>query len=82
VPGPCLPAETTFADLAARFALDGFKHGKPRHLGAEAEAIDRELCRRLRCPGCGRRGMEYLPHHKGRNYRVLARCGCGAAEEM
>lgn len=62
--------------------LAGFAPGAPVHVRRETQAIDRDLCRRLRCGTCHRRGLTYHPYHKGRIYRVLAVCACGASEEI
>ncbi len=71
------------AELIHALEAAGYRHGPPPHLSDEARAIDRQLCRRVRCPGCGKRRMEYVPFHRDRGYRVVARCGhCGTGEEL
>ena len=72
-------------ELAQQFTADGFVPGAPPHVGLEVQAIDRRVCRQLRCPACRRRWMAYHPWHRGEQYRVLAVCqqpGCGGAEEV
>jgi hypothetical protein len=71
--------------LAAELLAEGLREGTPRHLTAQSKAIDRRLCRRLRCPACRRRGLSYRPLTDGRRYVVLAvytGADCGAAEEV
>jgi hypothetical protein len=69
--------------LAAELLEEGLQVGVPPRLTARAASIDRQLCRRLRCPVCQRRGMGYHPFHGGGRYVVLAVCPrCGAAEEV
>jgi hypothetical protein len=72
----------TARDLAAALPAVGLRPGTPAHLAARAECIDRQLCGALRCPGCRRRGLSYLPFTDGRRYLVLAVCRCGAAVEV
>jgi hypothetical protein len=69
--------------LAAELFAEGLHEGTPPGLSARAEAIDRQVCRRLRCPACKRRGMAYKPFHGAGRYTVLATCRrCGAGEQV
>jgi hypothetical protein len=68
--------------LAAELLGEGLVPGTPPHLSAQAQSIDRQLCRQLRCPACKRRGLSYQPFHGAGRYVVLAVCRCGAAEEV
>jgi Flp pilus assembly pilin Flp len=78
-----LAAPQTAAAIEQQFAVEGFRPGAPRHITAQSQAIDRLVCRRLKCPACRKRGCDYRPFTDGRAYRVLACCqACGAAEEM
>jgi hypothetical protein len=70
--------------LGADLYEEGLRPGTPRHLTAQAQAIDRRLCLAVRCPAC-RRGMAYRPFTNGGRYVVLAVCtraDCGAALEV
>jgi hypothetical protein len=68
--------------LAADLFAEGLQPGTPPHLTARAASIDRQLCRRMKCPVCRRLGMTCYPFTDGRRYVVLAVCRCGAAEEF
>jgi hypothetical protein len=81
-PQPRLIGVCCALGLAALLQEDGLRPGTPLHLTARAESIDRQLCRRLRCPACRKRGMAYRPLTDGRRYVVLAVFRCGAAEEV
>jgi hypothetical protein len=71
------------AALARALRAAGFAPGRPARVGEAGARIGRGLCRRLTCPGCGRRGLAYRPWQQGRRYRILATCaGCGGAEEV
>jgi hypothetical protein len=73
----------TARGLACVLRAAGYVRGLPRAVGAAAAAIDRGLCRRCVCPGCGRQGLEFRPWHRGGSYRVVSACReCGAAEEL
>lgn len=70
------------AELRGQLRAEGYQPGTPWHLPASVTAIDRYVCRRLRCAKCRQR-CKYRPYCKGRSYRVLAICrACGWAEEM
>lgn len=80
-PAPGADGEITrAADLVAW--LDGLRYtpGTPEDGCAEAVAADATLCAELECPGCGRRGMAYLPFTSGETYRAVAVCVCGVGE--
>jgi hypothetical protein len=65
---------------AARSA--GFLPGVPPTVSEAARSVDASLCRRLRCPGCERRGMVFQPFRNGTRYKVIACCpACGAGDE-
>jgi hypothetical protein len=69
--------------LLHQLAADGFLPGPPAHLSAWSQRIDARICKRMVCPTCHVRGLEYHPHHRGIHYRVAAVCGrCGTAEEV
>ena len=68
---------------AAPPASAAWQPGAPPHITAETQAIDRQLCKRMKCPRCKRRGLEYNPLHLGASYRVQAVCAsCGHPEEV
>ena len=76
---PAAPLAQLHADLASA----GFTPGIPANLTLESRATDQELCRRMRCPSCRRRGLAYRPYSNGKKYRVIAGCPtCNAAEEV
>jgi hypothetical protein len=65
------------------FLKAGFLPGAPPHLPSATARIDRAVCRRRVCPTCNRRGMAFIPFHRGDRYRGLAIClRCGGAEEV
>jgi hypothetical protein len=69
--------------LEALLQAGGWKRGCPRQVTMATRAVDARLCKRLKCPACRHRGMEYHPYHRGDSYRVLARCpSCGVFEPM
>jgi hypothetical protein len=49
--------------LAAELFAEGLQPGTPPDLPARAAAIDRQLCRRMKCPACRKRGMSCHPFH-------------------
>jgi hypothetical protein len=69
---------TRAADLEA----EGWAPGAPPQIAEPTARIDAATCKRLRCPDCGRRGLEYLPYHNGARYRVVVGCPCGGAVEL
>lgn len=77
---PLTEAESMFYRLLAQ----GFRPGTPPDLHPDDAAIDRLCCRQLVCGGCGRRGLDYTPMHRGRDgYRVLGVCPyCSRCEEV
>jgi hypothetical protein len=73
----------TRTDLERQLRREGFAPGLPGHVSEATVRTDKAICRRVRCPGCGRRGLEYGPWHSRRNYRVLATCpACECTEEL
>jgi hypothetical protein len=81
---PVQPAATGGA-LARGLIAEGFVPGLPPHVPPAFAALDRQTCRRMKCPGCGRGGLLFRPvHHPAtRVYRALAVCRrCGKAEEV
>jgi hypothetical protein len=62
----------------------GHLPGAPAHITAATQAVDAAVCRRLVCPGCRRRGLDYRPFRgPGGRYEALAVCPrCGAAEPI
>ena len=76
------PIDTT-EGLERRFRAEGFRPGVPAQIDERTRAVDTQVCRQLRCPGCRKRRMVYRPFTDGRNYRVIASCqNCPAAEEV
>jgi hypothetical protein len=69
---------------SAEVALEqlGFAPGAPTHITRGSQHIDAQVARKLRCPGCRKRGMDYRPFHRGWAYAALAVCLCGKAEEI
>jgi hypothetical protein len=73
----------TRTDLERPLRREGFIPGLPPHITEATVRTDKAACRRMRCPGCERRGLEYRPWQSGRRYRVLATCpACNCAEEL
>jgi hypothetical protein len=70
--------------LSEQLEAGGWRRGSPAHITLASRRIDAAACRRLPCPGCGRRGLAYRPFHKGGRYRVVAGpCpGCGSEAEL
>jgi hypothetical protein len=62
-------------------ALAGWRPGKPRRLPPANVRLDRRLARRLTCPTCGQRGLEFIPVRRGNLYGGVVRCRCGHDEE-
>ena len=58
--------------------------GAPDHLRPETLAIDRRVCRALKCGQCHKRGLTFTPQHTAAGrYRVLAVCPeCGRVEHV
>jgi hypothetical protein len=63
------------SDLTARLAREGYKPGKPAHVGAAAYAADRAAARETTCPCCGL-PLQCRAYRQpgGRGYRCLAAC--------
>jgi hypothetical protein len=72
------------AKSSAEVALEqlGFAPGAPAHITRASQDIDAQVARKLRCPACRKRGMDYRPFHRGRAYAALAVCRCGAGEDL
>jgi hypothetical protein len=67
--------------LGAELAEAGFGAGAPGHVDARTRGIDRRLCARMLCGGCGRRGLRYEPVRRRGEYLALASCTrCGMSE--
>jgi hypothetical protein len=78
------PNHVKSADLRQQFLAAGFAPGRPVDLSPEAEAVDRHLVSRMRCPCCCKRKLTYEPftNSQGR-YRILAECNrCGGQEAI
>jgi hypothetical protein len=74
---------TSAAALEQMLRREGFTPGLPAHITEATVRTDKAVCRRLRCSGCERRGLEYQPWQQGRRYCVLATCpACECAEEL
>jgi hypothetical protein len=70
--------------VSAAVPIPLWQPGPPRHITPQSRSIDATVCRRLRCPLCGRRGLiAYHPLHTATGrYRVEARSPCGHVEEV
>jgi hypothetical protein len=71
-------------DLIAALTREGYKPGKPAHVGAAALAADRAAAWETPCPRCGR-PLDCRPYRQpgGRGYRCLAVCPrCNGAFEF
>lgn len=93
---PCAPAKVPTAEQRiSELLAQGYAYGPPPALTQQAIIIDQATCRRLRCPGCNRRGLSFVPFHRpakfvepgimtrSASYRVLAACqACGGWEEV
>lgn len=73
---------TPAAAMLEQLEAEGFLSGKPPHVAEEMLALDRRVYSRMACPECGRRSLQLHPFRQGRQYRCLAVCPCGAAEEV
>lgn len=80
------PQPAKAAAMTLRLRAEGWCSGVPSHIDKAVALIDGMTCTRMRCPGCGRRGMAYKPYFrkaKGLEYRALAVCeACQCAEEI
>jgi hypothetical protein len=77
------PVKPATPPLVSQLAADGYLPVPPAHPSAWSARIDVGICRRMVCPTCHVRGMEYHPHHQGNRYRVAAVCKrCGHGEEV
>jgi hypothetical protein len=78
------PATATTAEALDReWRSLGFVAGAPPRVSPDGRAIDKRVCRHLKCAACRRRGLDYRPFRRGDDYRVLAAClHCGAGEEV
>ncbi len=57
--------------------------GAPPTVAAATLRNDNRICKAMRCPGCGRRGLEFRPQQCEGRYRVRAVCpDCAAVEEF
>jgi hypothetical protein len=73
----------TPAGLEALFLRQGFEPGTPSHITPRTLRQLARLCGRLRCPACGRRGLDWKSFRRGPAWRVLATCPAGHfAEEV
>jgi hypothetical protein len=85
-PVPATPATTptvaSAAELARQWFADGLRPGLPTWVSIETAAIDSLMLRKAKCPGCGKRGLQYNAWGDRSRYRVLASCSCGCAEEF
>lgn len=74
---------TTRGSVLLQLAREGWHPGPPGHTLTDAVAIDAETCSEVECDRCGTVGMDYHPMHRGRHYRVIARCPvCGGEVEL
>jgi hypothetical protein len=73
---------TTAEVPAAQLKEQGFTPGAPARLPGSVIALDAHCY--SRCPACGKRGRDFVPWQRGREYRALAVCrsGCGLADEV
>jgi hypothetical protein len=68
--------------LLEQLRRECFLPGPPTHLSQWSARIDAGICRRLVCPTCHVKGLDYHPFHRGPSYRVVAVCPrCGHGEE-
>jgi hypothetical protein len=61
----------------------GWLDGAPPSMPSEAVLADLLAYRKMKCPGCGKKGMKATPQHteQGR-YRIIASChNCRYTEE-
>lgn len=65
--------EVRFVNLSSALLAEGFLPGAPAGIGKQARAVDRWLCRQLRCPHC-KQPLEYFPYQRNREYKVIAAC--------
>jgi hypothetical protein len=73
----------TRTDLERQLRREGSTPGLPVHITEATVRTDKSICRRMLCPGCERRGLEYRPWQQGRRYRVVATCpACNCTEEL
>jgi hypothetical protein len=71
----------SFEQLDARLRSMGFEPGAPATLRKENLIADQRAYRHFRC-ACGRRGLQFKPYHRGREYRACVVCPAGHAEEV
>lgn len=72
---------TMAADLIANLLRDGYRPGLPVRAVAAHVAVDVAACAEMECR-CGAAGLAFLPFNKGRSYRCVAICSCGAGEAV
>ncbi len=53
---------------------NAWQDGAPLSVPSETVLLDIRTYRRLKCPGCGKRGMKATPQHRGDEYRILCSC--------
>jgi hypothetical protein len=77
-------AHLDMVGVAAELAEQGYKAGAPAHVSKQTRDIDAQVCRQLRCPGCRKRGLAYVPvQGPGAEYMILAVCErCNIAVEV
>lgn len=71
--------DTTAALLVRQLRLDGYTEGSPSRY---AQAIDRQVCRALKCGRCGKRGLDYRPFTRKGSYVAVCSCSCGFGEQF
>jgi hypothetical protein len=68
--------------LEARLALQGWLPGAPAHVPPAIVDVDNSVGKAMKCGACRRRGMQFIPLHRGTVYRVVLHCRCGNHEEL
>jgi hypothetical protein len=72
-----------FAALALLLTSAGWSSGAPAHVRAETKMIDLRHVRRMCCPRCRRRAMQFFAFQREGRYKALAGCAlCGAGVEV
>lgn len=78
-----MSATPTFAMTPADLLALGYWPGVPTRIPPAAARVDRQACARAKCGRCRHQGLDCLPFHKDKSYRVLAVCpSCSFCEEV
>jgi hypothetical protein len=68
--------------LEAKLALQGWLPGAPAQVPPAIVDVDKSVGKAMKCGACHRRGMKFIPLHRGTDYRVVLLCRCGNHEEL